>query len=389
MLGMWIGALVCLLLPGLLYPFAALPSRLSTRFGRTQSLTLDGLAFMDRGMYRFVDENRNIDAEIDLRPDAEAIRWLNENISGTPVFLTSEREFYRAYGMRIAANTGLPTVLGKLHQDEQRDPAVVAQREQDVQTLWNTADLRQTQQLLRRYRVEYVYVGPIERVLYTPEGIAKWDQLEGTLLSRAYQNNAVTLYRVEQTALAQTSPSDVSQIAPADVETATLEAAAAANPDDNSAAFTLGLHYLKRDRATDAIRTLEAAARAYPNDVPLHHLLGDALAQAGRTDDALAAWQHAVDITRTPNNLTKLGRELLELDRWDEAERTLNEALALDPAFAEALWALGEVFRLRGDRDQAIAQYQQCVETAAADSPWHAEAVKALKALGVPTSNNE
>jgi tetratricopeptide (TPR) repeat protein len=384
MFGMWIGALVCLLLPGLLYPFAALPSRLSTRFDQTQPLTLDGLAFMDRATYRVVDERRNIDATIDLRPDAEAIRWLNEHISGTPVFFTSEREFYRAYGMRIAANTGLPTVLGKLHQDEQRDPAVVAQREQDVQTLWNTADLTQAQQLLRRYRVEYVYVGPIERMLYTPEGIAKWDQLQGTLLSTAYQNSSVTIYRVEQTALAQMAPNDVQAISAADIETATLEAANAASPNDSSAAFTLAQQYLKRDRAADAVRTLEAATGAHPDDVPLHHLLGDALAQAGRTDDALAAWQHAVDIARTPNNLTKLGRELLELDRWEEAERTLNEALALDPAFAEALWALGEVFRLRGDREQAIVQYQQCVETAAPNSPWRAEAANALKALGVP-----
>jgi len=384
--GMWIGALVCLLLPGLLYPFAAIPSRLSTRFDPTQPLTLDGLAFMDRGTYRFVDESRNIDAQIILQPDADAIRWLNENINGTPVFLTSEREFYRAYGMRIAANTGLPTVLGKLHQDEQRLPAVVAEREQDVQTLWNTADLAQTQQLLRRYRVEYVYVGPIERVLYAPEGIAKWEQLQGTLLTTAYQNSGVTIYRVEPMVLAQMAPNDVGESAAADVETATLEAAFAADPDNSSAAFTLGQQYLERDRAAEAVRTLEAAARTHPDDVPLHHLLGDALAQVGRTDDALAAWQHTVDVARTPNNLTKLGRELLDLDRWNDAERTLNEALALDPAFAEALWALGEVYRVRGDRDQAIAQYQQCVDRVAADSPWHAAAAKALVSLGVPTN---
>jgi tetratricopeptide (TPR) repeat protein len=389
LLGIWIGTLVCLLLPGLLYPLAATPSRLSTRFDPLQPLTLDGLAFMDRATYPFVDDSRNIDVQINLRPDAEAIRWLNENISGTPVFLTSEREFYRAYGMRIAANTGLPTVLGALHQNEQRPPAVVAERERDVQTMWNTADLRQTQQLLRQYRVEYVYVGPIERVLYTPEGIAKWDQLNGLLLTVAYQNSGVTIYRVEQAALAEMAPSNVREITAADTETATLEAAVAADPDDSSRAFALGLRYMEHDRAADAVRTLEAAARAHPDDVPLHHLLGDALARVGRTDDAVAAWQHAVDVERTVNNLTKLGRELLSLDRWADAERTLNEALALDPAFGEALWALGEVYRVRGDREQAIVQYRQCMKTSAKDSPWRAEASKALASLGVPTSNNE
>ncbi len=383
--GIWLGVLAILVLPGLVYPLAGMASRLATRFDLTQPLTLDGLAFMDRARYRYANDDQNVDTEIDLRPDADAIRWLNKNIVGTPVFLTSEKEFYRAYGMRIAANTGLPTVLGKLHQDEQRDPAMVRERERDVQTLWNTGDLSETQQLLRTYRVEYVYVGPIERALYTPGGITKWAQMDGTLLNVAYQNSGVTIYRVDQVALANAAGGVAARVPVSDVPAA-LDTALADDLTDTQGAFQLGQQLLDHDRVTDAVRTLEAAARAHPDDVPLHHLWGDALARDGRPDDAIAAWQHAVNVERTPNTLTKLGHELIKLDRFPDAERTLNQALALDPAFAEARWALGELFRARnasGDRERAIAQYQQCVEHAPAESPWRAEAVQALDALEV------
>jgi YYY domain-containing protein len=372
--GVWLGLLGILLLPGLVYPLAGIPSRLSTRFDTTQSLTLDGLAFMHQGQYQHEDRT------ISLQPDAEAIAWLNKNIKGTPVFLTSEKEFYRAYGMRVAANTGLPTVLGKLHQDEQRDGAAVAERERDVQTLFNTTDPALIQQLLRKYRVEYVYIGPIERVLYAPEGIAKFAQLQGTLLEQVYANDGVQIYRVDVDALDSTTAQP--QVVPIDSETAALETALAINPSDSGAAFALGRRYLELDRADDAVRVMEAAIRAHPDDVPLRHLWGDALLRAGRADEAIAAWQHAVDIAHTPNNLAKLGRELIVLDRFDDAERTLNEATTIDPNFGEALFFLGELYRTRnspGDRERAVAHYQLYLERTPADSPWREQAAAALE----------
>jgi YYY domain-containing protein len=381
MFGIWLGLLGITLLPGLVYPLAGIPSRLATRFDTAQPLTLDGLAFMQRAQYEHQDRT------INLEPDAEAIAWLKQNIQGTPVFLTSELEFYRAYGMRIAANTGLPTVLGKLHQDEQRDPQAVRERERDVQTLFNTTDLDEAQQLLRKYRVNYVYIGPVERALYAAEGIAKFAQLQNSVLYPVYDNKGVTIYRVNTDALQHAGANDRSPPpAQVDDETGAMEAQLTADPSDSSAAFALGRRYLELDRATDAVRAMERAVRAHPDDVPLYHLWGDAWAHAGRADDAIAAWQHAVDVARTPNNLTKLGGELVRMDRFDAAERTLNQALALDPAFGEALFALGELYRTRnapGDRDRAITQYQLCLERAAPDSPWRERATAEINTLKI------
>jgi uncharacterized membrane protein len=46
--------------------------------------------------------------------------------------------------------------------------------------------------ILDRYKVEYVYVGGMERDSYGEEGIAKFAQL-GQI---AYQNDKVTIYRI-------------------------------------------------------------------------------------------------------------------------------------------------------------------------------------------------
>ena len=48
---------------------------------------------------------------IELRWDAEAIRWLQDNARGTPVVLEAHGDQYRWNG-RISVYTGLPTVLG-------------------------------------------------------------------------------------------------------------------------------------------------------------------------------------------------------------------------------------------------------------------------------------
>ena len=43
--------------------------------------------------------------------DVSAIRWLNENVEGTPVVLEANGDSYSDYE-RVSAMTGLPTVLG-------------------------------------------------------------------------------------------------------------------------------------------------------------------------------------------------------------------------------------------------------------------------------------
>lgn len=378
--GVWIGLLLVLIAPGLIYPLVGIPSRLGTRFDRTLPLTLDGLAFMPRAAYGY--ENQ----QIALRADGEAIDWLKQNIAGTPVFLTSDREFYRTYGMRIAANTGLPTVLGRLHQDEQRPGVEVVERADDVQTLYDTPDIATTMQLLAKYGVQYIYVGPIERAAYAPAGVAKFAQMQGGQLDLVYQNEGVQIYRVKPevgAAVVPNTPLPAQPAAPDPVAVALAEQLAA-NPDDGGAAFGLARRYIELNRPAEAAQVLEVAAERHPNDVPLLHLLGDVQAQIGNADAAIDAWQRAIEAQPTGLNINKLGQGLLQLERLEEAEATFNRALSSDPNFPDPHFFLGELYRTRngsGDRELAIAAYRRYLELAPADGPWRASAEAQLGAL--------
>ncbi|MCA9875442.1 MAG: hypothetical protein KC441_17345, partial [Anaerolineales bacterium] len=97
------------------------------------------------------------------------------------------------YG-RIAANTGLPTLLGwGGHEYQWRGPDTPEPglREPAVANIYTLSDWTATAALLDQYHVDYIYVGGLERDTYGPQAQEKFaDRLEV-----AYQNGSVTIYR--------------------------------------------------------------------------------------------------------------------------------------------------------------------------------------------------
>jgi uncharacterized membrane protein len=51
--------------------------------------------------------------------------------------------------------------------------------------------LGQTQELLDKYNISYVYVGPLERERYSPQGLNKFARL----MDVAFQQDDVTIYQ--------------------------------------------------------------------------------------------------------------------------------------------------------------------------------------------------
>jgi YYY domain-containing protein len=405
------GALLVVLLGvALLFPLVGTASRVAYRFPETTGPTLDGLAFMDRATFSAEYLNG---AVIDLSGDAEAIRWLNKNIKGTPIVLQSSMEFYRTYGVRVAANTGLPTVVGALHENEQRDGALVGQRDSEVQQLYQTSDPNEALRLLSKYHVGYIYVGAIERAAYSEAGVAKFDQMVGSYLDLAYSNATVKIYHVNEgvynlaglTALnkppqsVQTprpapgqpalpvepaqprQPAQPAQPAPNTNQPslAELEQQVAANPTAATPAFGLGQMYRDQGRLDRAIEVLGPAADANPQDIALHQLYGDILRDAGRDDDAEAAYRAAATAGPTAGNYNKLGNELLKMGRLDKAEEALKQAISVDTSLADPYYHLGEVYEQQGKRDLAAQNYEQYLAIAPADGALRAQATEALQ----------
>ena len=169
----WAAAAAVLLLLGLVYPYAGTYAR---KGGFSRSPTLDGLAW--------------------LRPtapgDPAAIDWLRANTAGEAVVLEAVGDDYSAFGhARISTFTGRPTVLGWAGHELQWDHEPGG-REEDVRTLYTTDDLAQARELIARYGIDYVVLGPIERTTYGDAGLAKWDQLG----ERVFERDGTTIWRL-------------------------------------------------------------------------------------------------------------------------------------------------------------------------------------------------
>ena len=73
-------------------------------------------------------------------PEQEALRWLRDNVNGTPVVAEAAMGYYREGGSRVAAYTGLPIPLGPQHEGEQRPKAPLGTRSTLVRLLYESSD---------------------------------------------------------------------------------------------------------------------------------------------------------------------------------------------------------------------------------------------------------
>ena len=190
--GRWWWAFGLLLAACFLYPLTAAPVRVRDRFENSSSKTIDGTAYMKTSVY--LDDNR----PVTLSWDEQAFEWLRQNVHGIPTILEANTPLYR-WGSRVSIYTGLPTVIGwDWHQKQQRSilpGQTIEHRIEDVRTIYNSTDLEQTKKLLNLYDVQYVYVGPLERLYYDANGLNKFDQ-SNDLWSLVYQNEQVKIYQV-------------------------------------------------------------------------------------------------------------------------------------------------------------------------------------------------
>ncbi|HUS16861.1 MAG TPA: DUF2298 domain-containing protein, partial [Chloroflexia bacterium] len=197
---LWLAALLVLAGPAAAFALGGPQSRLAEQFPvRPPGPTLDGMAFMHDNQFTWGPITNTV--TVNLADDRAAYSWLISHGHGWPVIATAPTA-PDPEGMFVATYTGFPVVVGSMHQEEQRDPAVVTARRLDMAELYRTADQARAAALLYQYGVRYVYVGPYERWIAAdaPAGLAKFPALEGTVLDRVYANASVTIYQVRDAA---------------------------------------------------------------------------------------------------------------------------------------------------------------------------------------------
>ena len=169
----WAAVVCLLLLASLYYPPAAAASKAESFSGDG---TLDGLAYVSK-----------------LRPaERDAIEFLRREAGRDSTMVEAVGEWFD-FGL-ISRSTGVPTVFNwPGHEVQWRGSAdQFKDREQDVADIYQSERWDHVQNLLARYDVEYVYVGPRERSKYGTEGLEKFGELMDTVFSK----DDVTIYRV-------------------------------------------------------------------------------------------------------------------------------------------------------------------------------------------------
>ena len=192
----WLTALGLLVAAAALYPILATKAKWDVRLSQEAPITLDGMAFMPFANY---SENGS---NVPLSFDYEALKWMQENIAGSPVVAEGYSDnYYRSATNRVAMYTGLPGIIGwSGHQRQQRailPGQFIDQRLQDVGHFYNSPLPLEAINIIDKYDISYVYVGQLAWVLYSPDGLNKFNQMVETgILEEVYRNAGTSIYKV-------------------------------------------------------------------------------------------------------------------------------------------------------------------------------------------------
>ena len=191
----WEVILFLLIGGALLFPLTAGMDKIADRMSVVAPHSLDGMMFMKSSRYS------DFDKDMDLSQDYRAIRWMQDNIEGSPVIVEANIPEYR-WGSRFTIYTGLPGVVGwNWHQRQQRavvNSDWVQQRVDQVGQFYSTLNQEEVKDFLRRYNIRYIIVGQLERAAYPAEGISKFESLNGLLWDEVYRDGETVIYKVRE-----------------------------------------------------------------------------------------------------------------------------------------------------------------------------------------------
>jgi YYY domain-containing protein len=190
------GGVYILLAGAFMFTLTGTSDKIADRMNPEAPHSLDSMEYMNH--------SELWDGQImNLSEDYRAIRWMQDNVIGSPVIVEANCSEYR-WCTRFTINTGLPGVVGwNFHQRQQRGifAPQVQERVNEVGMFYNTTDIQLAVNFLKKYDVQYIVVGQLERNIYPvlpdlPDGLAKFKEFEGTYWKAVYQDANTTIYEV-------------------------------------------------------------------------------------------------------------------------------------------------------------------------------------------------
>jgi uncharacterized membrane protein len=181
-----------LLAGALLFTLTATYDKIRDRMAEGVPFTFDTMTYMQFAKYW--DQQ-----ELDLSKDYKAIRWMQQNVEGSPVIVEANSVEYR-WGTRFTIYTGLPGVVGwNWHERQQRalfPGEWVSDRVNEVNGFYNDRNIESTVTFLRKYGVKYIILGELEQQSYEADGLKKFSQFDGIFWKTVYDDSGVKIYEV-------------------------------------------------------------------------------------------------------------------------------------------------------------------------------------------------
>jgi predicted Zn finger-like uncharacterized protein len=146
-----------------------------------------------------------------------------------------------------------------------------------------------------------------------------------------------------------------------------------------------GVMLRKEGAVIDAVKNLQKALELRPSRFEAYATLAECYEDENKTSEAIAAWKRAISSDGSqPEWHYRLGKLLGRSGESELREAvTLSESTENRPGWlAQAYFELGELERAGGKRADAIAHLRRFLALAKVDSPYRADARKALAALG-------
>jgi len=177
-------------------------------------LALAGLVYPITATFARINEShaeRSLDGDNWMRLDRpyeyDALQWLKQNVDGQPVILEAACCNRDSFSW-VSGRTGLLTVLGwPTHEFQIRgdwayaDPA--GERIKDVERAYISPSVEDAEEVVRKYGVEYVFVGRTETEFYGEKGAGPAVLHKfGQFMEVAFENREVTIYRLRPDAAA-------------------------------------------------------------------------------------------------------------------------------------------------------------------------------------------
>ncbi len=155
------------------------------------------------------------------------------------------------------------------------------------------------------------------------------------------------------------------------------------DPQSVNAHYNLGFGLAQLGRHQEAVVAYERALEIEPDYGFAHNNLGNALTQVGRPEEAIGHFRKALELdasyAEAHHNLANV---LVKENRRDEAMEHLREAVRLRPDFAEAQMNLGNLLTEKGSAAEAVTHYRSALKLKPDFAEAHNNLANALVALG-------